>query len=395
MRRRSLLIKPMSIRFSHRSRNILQSEIRAMTGECRRMDGINMAQGVCDLPIPPRVIAAAKAAMDAGVNTYTAAEGLEPLRRAIADKMQRLYGMPVEQQEVLVSQGATGAFYSTAQALLDEGDEVLLLEPYYGYHAATLAALGCPVRTVRLEAPEWRLERDALEKAVGGRTRAIVISNPANPCGKVFSRDELALLADFCEAHDLVLFSDEIYEHFVYDGREHVPPASLPQLRPRTVTLSGFSKIFSITGWRLGYAVAPPELIARAAQFNDLVYVCAPAPLQMGAAEGLVTLGGDFYRRIAEEHQRKRDRFCAVLQQIGLTPAIPEGAYYVMADISTVEGKDDREKALNILAQTGVASVPGRAFYHDDSGRNLARFCFAKRDQELEEACERLLRLQG
>jgi len=366
-----------------------------MTGECRRMGGINMAQGVCDLPIPPGVIEAAKSAMDGGVNTYTAAEGLAPLRQAIAGKMQRFYGMSVDQEEVLVSQGATGAFYSTAQALLDEGDEVILLEPYYGYHAATLTALGCPVRTVKLEAPAWRLEREALEKAVGKQTRAIVISNPSNPSGKVFSREELTLLADFCDAHDLVLFSDEIYEHFVYDGHEHIPPASLPQLRGRTVTLSGFSKIFSITGWRLGYAVAPADVIARAAQFNDLVYVCAPAPLQMGAVEGLTGLGADFYARIAEDHQRKRDRFCAVLEQIGLTPAVPEGAYYVMADISMVAGADDREKALLILEKTGVASVPGRAFYHDDSGRNLVRFCFAKRDPELEQACERLLSLHG
>lgn len=361
-----------------------------MTGECQRLGGINMAQGVCDLPVPPAVIAGAKTAMDAGVNSYTATEGLAKLRDAIAGKMQHLYNTQVEREEVLVSQGTTGAFYSTAQALLDEGDEVILLEPYYGYHAATLAAIGCRLNYVRMEAPEWRLERQALERAVGPKTRAIVISNPANPSGKVFSREELRLLGALCEAHDLVLFSDEIYEHFVYDGSKHIPPATLPGLRERTVTLSGFSKIFSVTGWRLGYAIAPPEVIERAAQFNDLIYVCAPAPLQLGVAEGLMTLDESFYRQIAEAHQRKRDRFCGVLERIGLKPVVPQGAYYVMADISPIEGEDDREKAINLLLRSGVASVPGRAFYHNAGGRHLARFCFAKRDDELEEAYRRL-----
>jgi aminotransferase len=307
--------------------------------------------------------------------------------------MQRFYGMGVARDEVMVSQGATGAFYSTAQALLDEGDGAILLEPYYGYHAATLRVLGCEITTVRMQAPEWQLDGEQLERAVTPNTRALVISNPSNPSGKVFSRDELELLADFCQRHDLVLFSDEIYEHFVYDGREHLPPASLPRLRERTVTLSGFSKIFSITGWRLGYAIAPPEVIARASQFNDLVYVCPPAPLQLGAAEGLLNLEPDFYRQIAADHQVKRDRFCAALREAGLEPVVPQGAYYVMTDTSAVPGADDREKALNLLAKTGIASVPGRAFYHDDAGRNLARFCYAKRDDELEEACRRLARL--
>jgi len=381
----------MPLRLSRRSGNILQSEIRAMTGECRRLGGINMAQGVCDLPIPETVLAGARAAMDGGINSYTASEGLPRLRDAIAGKMGRDYGMSVAREEVLVSLGATGAFNTTAQALLDEGDEVLLLEPCYGYHAATLQAIGCAIRTVRLEPPAWALRREVLEQAVGQRTRAIVISNPSNPSGKVFSREELELLADFCEAHDLLLFSDEIYEHFVYDGLRHIPPATLPRLRGRTVTLGGFSKIFSITGWRLGYAIAPAEVIAAAAQFNDLIYVCAPAPLQMGAAEGLLALEDKFYRQVAAEHQAKRDRFCGVLQQVGLEPIVPQGAYYVLADISALPGKDDRQKALALLQRSGVASVPGRAFYHDDGGARLVRFCFAKREAELEEACTRLL----
>lgn len=362
-----------------------------MTAACREADGINLAQGVCDLEIPPQVVTAAKAAMDAGHNTYTPAEGIGELRRAVAAKLGAHYGLQVDAgAEVMISLGATGAFYATAQALLDPGDEVLLFEPYYGYHAATLDALGCVLNYVRLEPPYWRLEREALERAIGPRTRALVLSNPGNPCGRVLERSELEMLADLAEAHDLVLFADEIYEHFVYDGRAHLPAAAIERLRPRCITISGLSKVFSITGWRLGYAVAPPEVIAAAAQINDLVYVCAPAPLQWGVAEGLLRLGEGYYREIATDHQTKRDRFCAALERAGLTPYRPEGAYYVMADISVLPGVDDRERVMHLLERTGVAAVPGRAFYHDDGGKGLARFCFAKREAVLAKACERL-----
>ncbi len=384
----------MGIRLSRQAGNVLQSEIRAMTRECAHSGGINMAQGVCDLAIPPSVMEGAKAAMEAGRNTYTPADGLGELRDAIAAKLASAYGFGVDPQaEVMVSSGATGAFYSTAQALLDPGDEVILLEPYYGYHAATLAAMGCRARYVRLDPPDWRLDWEALERTITERTRAIVLSNPSNPSGKVFRRDELERLAEIVRKHHLIVFSDEIYEHFIYDGLSHVPPATIEGLRERTVTISGFSKIFSVTGWRLGYAVAPPEVIRAATQFNDLVYVCAPAPLQLGAARGLLELGDGFYREVAREHGVKRDRFCAALEQAGLAPYRPQGAYYVMADIAGVPGADDRQRALWLLEKTGVACVPGRAFYHDESGRDLARFCFAKKSEVLEEACERMARL--
>ncbi|SCZ49332.1 pyridoxal phosphate-dependent aminotransferase [Thiohalomonas denitrificans] len=382
------------VRLSRRAENVLQSEIRAMTYECARVEGINMAQGVCDLAIPSSVIEGAKAAMDAGRNIYTPAEGFVELRDAIAAATQARYGLSVDPDaEIMISSGATGAFHSTAHALLDPGDEVILFEPYYGYHAASLKAMGCRVRYVRLEPPGWRVNWEALGRTINSRTRAVVLSNPSNPTGKVFRRDELERLARFARQHDLVVFSDEIYEHFVYDGLTHIPPASIDALRERTVTISGFSKIFSITGWRLGYAIAPPEVIQAATQYNDLVYVCPPAPLQLGAARGVLELGVEFYREVAREHRVKRDRFCAALRQAGLTPHRPEGAYYVMADISGVPGADDRERALWILERTGVACVPGRAFYHDDAGRNLARFCFAKKSEVLEEACDRIARL--
>lgn len=383
----------MKPKLSERSKSIAQSDIRSMSIECMRLKGINMAQGVCDLPVPESVLRGAKQAMDDGFNIYTASEGMPEPRRAVAEKMNRFYNLNVSSDEVLISQGATGAFYTTAHALLDEGDEVILLEPFYGYHAATLHSLGCVVRYARLEPPEWNLRREILEQALSGKTRAILISNPSNPSGKVFSLQELELLRDICIEHDLILFSDEIYEHFLYDGREHIPPATISGMRERTVTLSGFSKIFSVTGWRLGYAIAPAHVIEAAAQFNDLVYVCAPAPLQLGVTAGLAELSVEFYEKIAADHEEKRDQFCEILKQKGLQPAVPQGAYYVMADVSKVPGDDDREKAMYILEQTGVASVPGRAFYHDDSGKNLVRFCFAKEFDVLTDACRRLEKL--
>ena len=340
----------MSLRQSKRREIVSQSEIRSMTRECARVDGINMAQGICDLDVPPCVIKGAKDAMDAGYNTYSSCEGLAELRRAVAVKMKASYGMEVDSEdEVLISIGATGAFYSTCLALLNPGDEVILLEPFYGYHAATLTAIGCTPSYLRLNPPDWTLDQVALESITTKRTRALVLNTPSNPAGKVFSRAELQMIASFAEAYDLVVFTDEIYEHFVYDGLKHLPPAMIPGMRERTITISGLSKVFSITGWRLGYAVCPPEVLQTASHFNDLVYVCAPTPLQFGAARGLLELNDEYYRTVAEEHQKKRDQFCTILTQVGLTPFIPHGAYYVLVDISCVPGNDDKERVMHIL----------------------------------------------
>ncbi len=221
------------------------------------------------------------------------------------------------------------------------------------------------------------------------RTRAIVLNTPANPSGKVFTAEELRIIADFAVIHDLFVFTDEIYEHFIYDGRKHLSPASMPGMRERTITISGLSKTFSITGWRIGYALCDARWAQTIGYFNDLIYVCAPAPLQIGVAEGLRTLGQDYYEGLAGQYRRKRDMICRALGGAGMTAFIPQGAYYVLADVSRVPGTNSKEKAMEILRQTGVASVPGMAFYHD-GGESLVRFCFAKEDSVLEEACDRL-----
>ncbi len=385
----------MNIRQSKRGALVAQSEIRSMTRECSRVNGINMAQGLCDLDVPPSVIEGAKDAVDAGQNTYTPCNGLPELRQAVAEKMKVSYGMDVDgETEVLISIGATGAFYSTCLTILDPGDEVIIPEPYYGYHVATLKSLGCTPQFLRLNPPAWSLEEAALESVLTKRTRALVLNTPANPTGKVFTRAELEIIAAFAQAHDLIVFTDEIYENFVYDGRKHVPPATIPGMRDRTITISGFSKVFSITGWRVGYAVCPAQVCQTASYFNDLVYICAPSPLQVGATNGLQELKSDYYTAVAHIHQKKRDQFCATLADIGLTPFIPDGSYYVLADISRVPGNDDKERVMHILNKTGVASVPGRAFYHDNSGRNVARFCFSLKDDKLSEACGRIRGLE-
>ncbi len=385
----------MSLTQSTRSQNITQSEIRSMTIECLKASGINMAQGVCDLEVPQSVINGAMEAMRKGTNTYTACEGLISLRQAIADKMQQFYNLSIDpQSQAMVSIGATGAFYATCLTLFNPGDEVILFEPFYGYHTATLQAIGCNPKFVRLEPPDWNFDSRMLEKVVSDKTKALVINTPSNPSGKIFTKNELLLIAEFANKYNLAVISDEIYEHFVFDGLSHTPPATISGLQERTITISGFSKIFSITGWRLGYAIGPTEIIGTASHFNDLVYVCAPAPLQVGAAQGLLELGEDYYKEVAITHQKKRDQFCAALQEVGLTPFTPQGAYYVLADISSIPGNDDKERAMHILKETGIASVPGRAFYHDNSGCDLARFCFAKKQHELDEACEQIMKLK-
>lgn len=381
----------MPLNVSRRRPLVAQSEIRNMTLECARVSGVNLAQGVCDLPVPEPVLKGAEEAMRAGANIYTRFDGLPRLRAAVAAKQRAYTGMEVDPDgQVVVSCGATGAFYAACLALLDEGDEVLVFEPYYGYHVVTMASLGIKPVFVTLEPPDWGFAAGDLERAVTARTRAIVLNTPSNPAGKVFDRAELQRIADFAEAHDLFVFTDEIYEHFVFDGREHIAPATLPGMARRTITISGLSKVFAITGWRLGYAICDPEWALAIGHFSDLVYVCAPAPLQLGAARGLEELGPDYYRAVSDEHQMKRDRFCAALRAVGLTPHVPAGAYYTLADVTRLPGRTAKERALYLLERTGVACVPGSAFYSGPVGETLARFCFAKEMDVLEDAMHRL-----
>jgi aminotransferase len=372
----------------------VQSEIRAMSTACEQMGGINLAQGVCDTPVPAPVEEAAIQAIRDGHNIYTRLDGIGRLRNAIAAKQLRDYGLTYDAEtEVLVASGATGGLHAASMALLNPGDEVLLFEPFYGYHVSTLKSMRVNPVLVPLAAPNWALDPDALHAAITPKTRAIILNTPSNPGGKVFSRAEIEAVAAVCHKHDLFLFTDEIYEYFVYDGLRHISPATLEGMRERTIVISGFSKTFSVTGWRLGYVTADKKWMGAMSYFHDLTYVCAPSALQHGAAAGLELLPPSFYTELAASYQDKRTRILSALTAAGLTPTTPAGAYYVLADATNLPGKTAAEKARKLLAATGVASVAGSAFFRLGRGENLLRFCFAKKDHELDEACERLRRL--
>ncbi len=378
---------------SERSKLIVQSEIRNMTLECTRVGGINLAQGVCDLEVPDVVIEGAYEAMRQGFNMYTRYDGLPVLRQAIAHKFRSSTawrstrkGRSWRRPEPPVR--------STAPAwrLLNPGDEVIILEPFYQYHVNTLLAVGAVPVCYALRPPDWSFDIDEIQALVTDRTKAIVVNTPSNPCGKVFSKAELRAIADLCVDNDIFLFTDEIYEYFVYDGLRHLSPGSFDDMRDRTIIISGYSKTFSITGWRIGYCVCDRRWAQMIGYINDLVYVNAPAPLQVGVAKGIMELPSSYYEGIAVDYQRRRDRMVAALRRAGLEPHVPSGAYYILADVSSLGKGSSKEAAMEVLRTKGIASVPGSAFYLNGGGEDLVRFCFAKKDEVLDRACAQLTR---
>ncbi len=363
-----------------------------MSVACDAAGGVNLAQGICDTPVPAPVEQGAIEAIRAGLNIYTRLDGIAALREAIAAKLQQHNGITADpDKEVLVTNGATGALYTTLLALLNPGDEVIFFEPFYGYHVSTVLSLRMVAQVVPLTAPDWKLDSDALRAAVSERTRAIIINTPSNPSGKVFSRAELEAVAAVAQEHDLYVIVDEIYEYFVYDGAEHVSMATLPGMRERTITISGLSKTFSVTGWRIGYLTAPADLVPAIGYFHDLVYICPPSPAQYGALAGLTQLAKtSFYDDLRADHQRKRDLLCDALRTACFQAPKPAGAYYIFADASHIPGATAAERARTLLRDTGVAAVAGSAFFREGRGETMLRFCFGKRDEDLERACEAL-----
>jgi aminotransferase len=369
---------------------MVQSDIRAMTRQCDAVGGINLGQGICDLPLPQLVRDGAVAAIDGGHNIYSYPEGARELRQAIAAKLARDNGINADPDtEIVVTVGATGAFTAAVLALLDAGDGIVIPEPYYGYHLNSALLAGLVPQYLTLAAPEFTLTQAALEAVVDDTTRAIVLCTPSNPSGKMLSAEELDAVGRVAAARDLLVITDEIYEYIRYDGREHISPATRPALAGRVVTIMGLSKTFSITGWRLGYAVAPPELARAMTLVHDLYYVCAPTPLQIGAAAGFAA-PASFFEDLARDYEEKRGVLATALGAAGLTPIVPEGAYYMLADVSSLDCSSSKEAALRILRECGVASVPGSSFYRGRAGESLVRFCYAKEMDVLAEACRRL-----
>ena len=374
---------------SSRLRGLVQSDIRRMSRECERVSGINLGQGICDLPTIPELIEGATEAINSSKATYSKFEGIDALRERIARKLVHFNGYDADPaREVIVTVGSTGGFAAAAMATLNPGDEVILFEPYYGYHLNTLKVLGIEPRFVPLQLPDWSIDFDALRKAFTSRTKGIVVCTPSNPCGKVFTRDELEQIGALCREFGAWAFTDEIYEYIVYDGRRHLSMASIQSCRGVTITISGFSKTFSITGWRIGYVTADATVAASIGLVNDLLYVCAPTPLQWGVARAL-EIGDDYYRNLAADYQKKRDMLAAALEEGGFKPYVPQGAYYMLAEVPP-EFTSGREAADFLIENARVAAVPGPSFYASNRGDRLLRFCFAKDFAALEEACRRL-----
>jgi aminotransferase len=381
----------MSRNGNRRMAGLAHSEIRAMTAACARVKGINMAQGVCDTPAPDNVIQAAQYAMEHGLNTYTRFDGLAELRQALSIKLAAYNHIIADPDtEITVSAGATGSFHCACLALLNPGDEVILFEPAYAYHINAILAVEAVPRIVAMHPPEWAFSLTDLERTVTSRTKAIVVNTPGNPSGKIFTRMEFENIAELADRHDLFVLTDEIYEYFLFDGREHVSVASLSGMAERTITIGGYSKTFSITGWRIGYSVAHARWAQLIGAMNDLLYVCAPAPLQYGVAIGIRELDQSFYTGLARDYQAKRNRFCEALSKAGLPPSVPQGAYYVLADVSRLPGETGKARAMYLLDKTGVAGVPGEAFFTGAEGHRFIRFCFAKTDADLDAACRRI-----
>ncbi|MBL7979241.1 MAG: pyridoxal phosphate-dependent aminotransferase [Bacteroidetes Order II. Incertae sedis bacterium] len=381
-----------------RTDTLFQSDIRAVTALVNRVNGINLGQGICDLPTPEPIKKGAEAAIEENRSIYTSYAGIPELRTAITEKARRFNHITVpSSNDVMVSVGSTGAFVSTMFALFEPGDEAILFEPFYGYHRNLLALTGVVTKTIAMRGLNWQVDFGEVRAVLSSKTKAIVINTPGNPCGKVWTRAELEEIKAIAEAYDLYVITDEIYEYMTYDGNEHVSFASLPNAYERTITLSGFSKTYNMTGWRLGYALAPEPLIEKMGLLNDLFYICAPAPLQYGLAEAFM-MPDDYFTHMMADYTRKRKRMGDTLEAIGFEVPWPQGAYYILANFEDLSRKvagfsDDRAACETLVKRAKVASVPGNSFFHHpEDGHYYLRFCFAKEWPVLEEACENLLR---
>jgi aminotransferase len=387
-------------RLSARVQGFTESVIREMTRVVAQEGGVNLAQGMPDFPPPRALVEAAHRALDGDFHQYAITWGAPNLRAAIAEKSRRFYGMDVDpERHVTVCCGATETMLSTLLAVLDPGDEVIIFEPFYENYGPGCIISGARPVWVPLEGPDFTFDPDRLRGAVSPRTRAIVFNSPNNPSGKVFSRAELDVIADVCRRHDLLAITDEIYEHILYDGHTHTPIATLPEMAERTVTISGISKSYSVTGWRVGYAIAPPEISDGIRRAHDFVTVGAPAPLQEAAVTAL-QFPDRYYADLRTAYQARRDLLLGALKEAGFVCTTPSGAYYILTDVAHFMERhgvaDDTAFALWLVRTCGVATVPGSSFYaHRDLGRTKIRFCFPKSDALLREAGERLQKLRS
>ena len=380
---------------SHKAARFTESVIRGMSIEARRHGAVNLAQGMPDFPAPAEVKAAACRAIEADINQYAITWGAHELRRAIAEHAEWYLGLRVDPEtEITVTCGSTEAMLVALLSLINPGDEVILTQPFYENYWPDCVLTGAEPRFVPLRPPHWRFDLDELAAAFNDRTKAIILCNPNNPTGTVFSREDLEAIAALCRKWDVVAITDEIYEHIIYDGRRHIALAGLDGMWERSVTIGGMSKTYAVTGWRVGTILAPPKLTHAFRQVHDFVSIGAAAPLQEAGAVAY-RLPRSYYDRLAADYQARRDRFCRVLTEVGFELEPPEGAYYVMTGIEAFGAANDVEFARYLVREIGVAAVPGSSLFRDKAlGRPYIRFCFCKRDETLDLAAERLRKLR-
>ena len=373
-----------------------ESVIREMTRQAMLHGALNLAQGFPDFPAPAEIKKAAQKAIAADVNQYAITWGAKSLRDAIAQQAQASHGVSVDpEKQVTVCCGSTEAMISTLLAVCNAGDEVVIFEPYYENYGPDSILSGAKPRFVKLRPPavqdgEWTFDEGELRAAFHKNTKAIIVNTPNNPTGKVFTRAELELIRDLCVEFDVLAITDEIYEHVLYDGTKHVAIASLEGMSDRTITINGLSKTYSVTGWRVGWTIAPPAITDAIRKVHDFLTVGAPAPLQEAGASAL-SLPASYYQKLAEGYRRRRDRLLPALKQAGFRCFLPRGAYYVMTDISAFGYEDDLAFCRYLVTEIGIAAVPGSSFYRDErDGSQQVRFAFCKRDETLDEAAARL-----
>jgi aminotransferase len=374
---------------SRRVDHFVESVIRDMTRLSIKHDAINLAQGFPDFPAPLELKRAAADAIMGDFNQYSITWGAKDLREEISRKALKYNHIEADSDsEVTVTCGSTEAMMASMLALINEGEEVVVFEPFYENYGPDAAVSGAVPRFVPLN-DNGSIDEDALASAFNQRTRALILNTPNNPCGKVFTKDELKLIADLCTEHDVIAVTDEIYEYILYDGKKHISIASLDEMKDRTITISGFSKTYSVTGWRIGYAVAQKELTSAIRKVHDFLTVGAPAPLQHACVTAL-NFPDSYYKELASMYDWKRKLLYGALKKAGFRCSLPDGAYYILADIPDGIGMDDMAFARYLVSKIGVAAVPGSSFFKSEEGKHKLRFTFSKKEETLMEAARRL-----
>ncbi|MDI6756200.1 MAG: aminotransferase class I/II-fold pyridoxal phosphate-dependent enzyme [Thermodesulfobacteriota bacterium] len=380
---------------SERSRNFTESVIRDMTRVCIKHKGVNLAQGFPDFPAPEEIKEAAIKAIQADANQYAITWGTPALRQAIAEKFSHYNGLTIDpEKEITVCCGATECMIASLMAIVNPGEEVIVFEPFYENYGPDTILCGAKPRFITLHEPDWHFDEQELARTFNNKTKAIVINTPNNPTGKVFSGEELQFIADLCLKWGVVAVTDEIYEHILYDGARHISLASLPGMRDQTITINSISKTYSLTGWRVGWAIASAGLTGAIRKVHDFLTVGAAHPLQEAAAVAL-RLNPGYYQTLAEEYRERRDFFWQVLEEVGFRAFRPRGAYYIMTDVGHWDFRDDFACAYYLVEKIGVATVPGSCFYNrPELGRTKVRFAFPKKMETLQQAAEKLMKFK-